>query len=830
MNEKEQLLSAALPEVAERDAELDSVCFHCGLPAEGAGGRRAFVGGQWRTFCCPGCEAVALAILDLGLDDYYRLRTAPAERPDEADGELLSVYDDPTFQSTFVRRNEDGSCEASLLLEGVRCAACVWLVEETLKRIDGVQAVDVNYVTRRAQVRWNPDTPLSRVLQRIRAIGYRAHPYQPDRAELLRKAEHRQWLWRLFVAGFGMMQVMMYAIPVYVATDGTMTQDIEQMMRWASMLLTIPVVGYSAQPFFRGAWREWRLRRFGMDFPVALGIAVGFGASVWATLTASGDVYFDTVTMFVAVLLLGRYLELLARVKVSDALSYLGWLTPATGERLLDYPRSRETERIAVANFAVGDYALVKPGEAVPADGTVVEGASEVNESMLTGESLPVVKTAGSALVGGSINVTSPMIMRIDRVGTDTMLSSIVRLVERAAAERQPLAELADRYAHRFVTLILVVAAATAVGWSFVDPERALWITVSVLVATCPCALSLATPVALTAATGELARRGFVATRGHVVETLARATDVVFDKTGTLTEGEPRVLDVRMHGALSRERAVAIAAALEAGSEHPIARAIVRYAEEELGQAGAVAVEVVNTPGEGVEGTVESERYRLGRFRYAEALAAAQALRRDASMHTEAWLYDRRGPVACFVLGDALKPQARELIEALRAAGKRVHLLSGDGEGAVREVAQRLGIEYARAEATPEEKGEYVRALQREGRVVAMVGDGVNDAPVLAQADVSIAMASGATLSQAHADAVLLSGKPYDLLRVLALTEKSRRIIRQNLAWGFGYNLLVIPAAVAGLVSPWLAALGMSASSLLVVANALRLRRGQAGK
>ena len=811
---------------ATSDIRETPSCFHCGLPADGDGGRRTLVGGEWRDFCCPGCEAVASTILDQGLADYYRLREMAPARPEDAE-DISPVYDDPTFQASFVRVHPDGTSEASLLLEGVRCAACVWLIEETLKRVEGVQSAEVNYVTRRARLRWNPaQTPLSGVLRRIRAIGYGAHPYQPDRAELLRKAEQRQWLWRLFVAGFGMMQVMMYAFPVYVAGDGTMTQDIEQMMRWASLVLTVPVVGYSAQPFFRGAWRELRTRRFGMDFPVALGIAVGFGASTWATITASGDVWFDSVTMFIAVLLLGRYLELRARARVSDALSHLARLVPAAGERLLDYPRTREVERIAVAHLAAGDYVLVKPGEPVPADGVVVEGHSEVNESMLTGESRPVSKTVGSALVGGAINVASPLVMRVERVGGDTMLSSIVRLVERASTERQPLAELADRYAHWFVILVLAVAAGTAVAWSFIDSERALWITVSVLVATCPCALSIATPVALTAATGELARRGFVATRGHVVETLARATDVVFDKTGTLTEGEPRVLNVRLYAGMTRERAAAIAAALESGSEHPIARAIERYAADST-QTSLTADALANTPGEGVEGEVGGRRYRLGRRAFAAAPSGWLGAEVEATRHTEAWLCDDSGPLACFELGDRLKPQANELVESLRAAGKRVHLLSGDGAGAVHEAARALGIEHVRADATPEEKGAYVQALQREGAVVAMVGDGINDAPVLAQADVSIAMASGATLAQTHADAVLLSGQPQDLMRALRLTERGRDILRQNLAWGFGYNLLVIPAAVVGLVSPWLAALGMSASSLLVVCNALRLRRAR---
>jgi Cu2+-exporting ATPase len=426
--------------------------------------------------------------------------------------------------------------------------------------------------------------------------------------------------------------------------------------------------------------------------------------------------------------------------------------------------------------------------------------------------------------VGGAINIGSAIVMRVERVGEETVLAAIVRLMERAVGEKRPVVELADRAAHWFVLGIVIVAGLTAAVWSALDPDRALWIAVSVLVVTCPCALSLATPVALTVGTGALARRGFVVTRGHAIETLARTTDVVFDKTGTLTHGAPTVIDVVRLGGEALDAAIAVAGALEAASEHPLARAIAAFAAERGGQALPVA-EVENLPGDGVQGVVGGRRYRIGRATFCREIAGAEAPADDGrERHTVVWLAGEGAWLARFVLDDVLRQGAAELIAELGRLGKRVHVLSGDQEGPVRAVAARLGIERLAAGMRPDAKRDYVARLQSRGALVAMVGDGINDAPVIAQADVSVAMASGATLAQARADAVLLSGEPADLARAFGKATETLRVIRQNLAWATGYNLVVIPAAVLGHVTPWMAGLAMSASSLLVVLNALRLR------
>ena len=780
--------------------------------------------------CCPGCQAVAQAIVDNGLADYYRSRDSLPESPREAlPGilEQLALYDHADFQKNFVRQLGEQEREVSLLLEGITCAACVWLNEEHIARQPGVTAVSINYATRRARVRWDASRiQLSAILAAIAAIGYRAYPYDAARYEEVARRERRDAIWRLWVAGFGMMQVMMYAIPVYMAGDGDMTADIESLMRWASLLLTLPVVFYSAAPFFRNAWRDLRLFRVGMDVPVALGVGTAFAASVWATLAHSGEVYFDSVAMFVFFLLGGRYLEMTARQQAVSVTEALARLLPAFAWRLPADGGLQSPEKVLVADLRPGDRVLVRPGETIPVDGRVLEGMSHANEALLTGESQPVAKSPGSSVTGGALNTDSPLTVLVEAVGEGTRLSAIVALMERAAAEKPRMVEIADRVAGWFVWGVLAVAALSAVGWYGFDPGRALWITVSVLVVTCPCALSLATPIALTVAAGALARDGLLLTRGHAVETLARATHFVFDKTGTLTQGRLCLQEIMLLADLSRERCLALAAALERSSEHPLAAAV-QAAASELSPLAAESL--LSVAGSGVEAVVDGRRYRLGRPEYALALAgAAMPPAADAwlqSSETVVVLADEGVPLALLRFRDQLRPEARALVAELQAAGRQVVLLSGDAEAVARRVAGELGISEVYGGVSPQGKHEYVTALQASGALVAMLGDGVNDAPVLAQAQVSVAMGGGAQLARTQADFVLLSENLDHLRRGFRRAQFTLRVIHQNLWWSFAYNVVALPLAISGYVTPWLAGIGMSASSLLVVLNSLRIRR-----
>ncbi|MCC6880304.1 MAG: heavy metal translocating P-type ATPase [Rhodocyclaceae bacterium] len=808
-------------------ATPDNACYHCGLPVPHGARFAATIDGAPRAMCCAGCQAVAQAIVDNGLDDYYRHRDALPERPREALPAVLrelTLYDHPEVQKSFVWPLSAHEREASLILEGITCAACVWLNEQHLTRQAGVVAVDINYATRRARVRWDDrQIRLSGILAAVAAIGYQAHPYDAARSEEIARRERRAALWRVFVAGFGMMQVMMYAVPAYVAGEGEMSADIAHLLRWASLVLTLPVVLYSAAPFFRNAWRDLRLARVGMDVPVALGIGTAFAASLWATLAGTGEVYFDSVTMFVFLLLGGRYLEMLARHESVRAIERVGRALPAFAERLTAYP-ALQGERVPVSELRPGDRVLVAPGQFVPADGTVLQGESEADESLLTGESRPVAKSAGSPLTGGTLNIRSPLVQQVEQVGEATRLASIMRLMERALTEKPRLVRQADRVAAWFVAALLLLALGTALAWSQIDPSRALWVFVSVLVVSCPCALSLATPAALAVATGAFSRLGLLVSRGHAIETLARADHFVFDKTGTLTWGRLRLREILPLANLPPEAALRLAAALEQGSEHAVAAALREAADE---AALPVPQALQSFTGQGVEGRLDGRRLRLGRPDFAGALHgqllpdAARALM--ASGDSCVALADEGGWLALFRLGDEVRAGAVELIGRLRGMGCTVSLLSGDGAGAVDRAAARLGIAAAHGSMTPQDKHDFIARLQQQGAVVAMVGDGVNDAPVLARAQVSVAMGGGTELARNQGDIVLLGEDLASLAEGVMLARRTRRIVRQNLGWAFAYNLTAIPLAMMGWVTPWMAGIGMSASSLLVVLNALRL-------
>ena len=797
-------------------------CFHCGLPVPPGVELDVDIDGEKRPMCCRGCQAVARAIVEGGLADFYRHRTAPASRGEELVPEELAdmrLYDRDDLQASFVRVEAGDRREAALILEGIQCAACVWLNERHVKSLPGVLEFQVNYATHRARLVWdNSRIKLSDILEAIRAIGYHAHPFDPGRQEQLYKEERRRALRRLAVAALGMAQVMMLAVALYGGAYEGMDAGLRNFLRWVSLLIAAPVVVYSAQPFFVSAWRDLKRRQAGMDVPVALAIGAAFAASAWHTITGEGEIYFDSVTMFTFFLLTGRFLEMGARHRAGQAAEELVRLLPATATRFTDAGE----ERVPVAELGPGDRVLVRPGESIPADGRVLEGESAVDESLLTGESLPLPRGPGAALVGGTVNTDSPLVMQVEKVGEETVLSSILRLLDRAQTEKPSVAKLADRVAGGFVLALLALAAGVALYWWQADPAHAFAITLSVLVVTCPCALSLATPAALTAATGALTRLGVLTTRGHALETLARATHMIFDKTGTLTEGRLRLEAVTLLGDQPEARVRCLAASLERSSEHPVARALACACPDAPRAAGVTAV-----AGQGLEGRIEGRRYRIGTASYvAEAHGQALPALADEPGHTRVWLGDENGWLAALSFADRIRDGAADAIAALRAQGLEVELLSGDGDAAVAGVARQLGIEHSRSRCTPDDKLARIRELQQGGAVVAMVGDGVNDAPVLAGAQVSLAMGGGTQLAHASADMILLSERLPHLADAVRMARRSLGIIRQNLAWAVVYNAVAVPLAAAGWVAPWMAALGMSTSSLVVVLNALRLRRG----
>lgn len=795
-------------------------CFHCGQPIPQGAHYPVTIDGDTRPMCCTGCQAVAVAIVENNLTDYYRFRTEIGGKPEDLVPEALrqlQVYDAPELQKSFVRETGNNIREASLILEGIVCAACVWLNENHVKQLPGILEFRINYSTHRATLKWDNNLiHLSDVLKAISEIGYHAHPFDPGRLESLQKKEKSAALRRIAVAGLGMMQVMMIAVAMYIGAVSDMETGMRDFLRWISLVMTAPVVFYSARVFFSSAWRDLRHGRFGMDVPVSIAIAIAFSASVWATFTGGGEVYFDSVTMFTFFLLSGRYLEMAARHKAGQVAEELVRLMPATATRL----RNGVQEVVPVSQLETGDWVLVKPGEVVPADGVVVEGISSTNESLLTGESLPCQKQRGDTLVGGTVNVESPLTMRVEKVGDKTVLASIIRLLERAQSEKPALARMAEKVASRFVPLILLVAVAVFFWWHQHQPDQAFWIALSVLVITCPCAFSLATPAALTAATGLLTSKGVLTTRGHALETLARINHIIFDKTGTLSHGQLAVTGFEVLGDTPKETCQALAAGLEQASEHPVAHALVRISGQPAVLSGLIA-----ESGRGVKGWYQQQQYRIGTEGFVSELVGKPLpvlVRRHEC--SEIFLGTEGAWLAKIDLADRLREDATSVVQELRGLGIDVTLLSGDSPVVVESVARELGVPHALGGQLPDGKLAYLKQQQAQGAVVAMVGDGVNDAPVLAGAQVSIAMGSGSQLAQASADMVLLSENLHQLPFAVRTSRRMQTIIKQNFAWTILYNLLAIPLAASGVIAPWMAAIGMSASSLVVVLNALRLK------
>lgn len=806
-------------------------CYHCGQPIPPGTRWQSEILGATRAMCCAGCAAVAETIVAGGLQDYYLNRDACAISPTQLDLPELALFDAPEVQPRYIRQTSDPSAsselaEADLLLEGMRCGACVWLIEQTLRRLPGVVQANVNYTHERANVRWNTrQLSFSALLQAIGAIGYRALPFDRQ-TQLQNQQRQRQRLLRQwFVAGIGMMQVMMYAWPAYTTDLGEIENEYALLLRWASLLLTLPVVFYAARDFFLGAWRDLKQRSAGMDVPVALGIAVAFAASVQHTWQASGEVYFDSITMFVFLLLGGRWLELNARNKATASLNALALRQPASAQRCIDYPHRQDCETIPALRLLPGNHVRVRHGETIPADLRIVEGRTRIDQSLLTGEAEPQTRGVGDFCPGGALNQGQALIGEVLRAHDDSTLSHIERLARQAAQHRPRIALLADRVAAYFVTGLLLLTALTYYAWLHIDATRALPVAIALLVVSCPCALSLATPTALAAATGSLLRHGVLVCRGTALEKFATVSDIVFDKTGTLTTTPRTLLAVELlQGVkITREDALGIAAALERNvAHHPIAQTLLAA---QAAQSESIAAEqLIVSNGQGVSGQIAGQRYRIGRHDFVAELAGPPVANGNES-RAGVWLGCSGVWLARFTFADRLRPEAQALVHELQSAGKNVRLFSGDQAVNVLPIALQLGIIDARGDMTPTEKLTAVQTLQRQGKSVAMIGDGNNDAPVIGGADVALAMGQGAPLAQIHADMILLGNDLGALRHLSHLASDTLRIIRQNLVWALIYNLTAIPAAALGLVTPWSAALGMSLSSLLVMGNALRLLR-----
>jgi Cu2+-exporting ATPase len=791
-------------------------CFHCNEPVTTGEQYTTLIQGQQQPMCCPGCQAVSQAIMDAGLSSYYQFRSEPGQRQTALVPEQLSqysAYDLPEVQQDFVHKQGDID-STSLSIDGITCAACAWLIEHKLKPVAGITNVLVNSTTQRALVSWDSHIiQLSEILQIISKVGYQAAPYQVDEQEKQSKVDSRKFLLRLGLAGFATMQVMMFALALYTGYFTSLDVEFRDYFRWVSLMFAAPVVLYSAQPFYFSAIRSLLSGKLNMDVSVSIAILSAYVASCVATIQGNGEVYFESVSMFTFFLLLGRYFEQSARQKASVSSSNLHKLVPLTAHLL----RNGDATEIAAKQLTIGDIILVKPGEVIAADAEVVLGQSSVNEAMLTGEQMPISKHLADKVYAGTINIEQPLQVRVTALGQDQLVAEIIRLQELASNNKPAIALVADSLARYFSASILSIAAITYLVWLSISPDDAFWITLSVLVATCPCALALATPTAVTCASAIFTKLGVIPIKTGIFEKLTKIGHVVFDKTGTLTCGYLSIGEVQIFGQYSSEQVLSLAAATEQGSLHPIALAFKPFYDNKH-----IVEHVDHHIGLGIRACINQQQVCIG----TELFVTPDCNRVSPQALESQWVFlsiDNK-LVAKIEMLDQLRVDSFATVNALKAANIKLSIASGDSSGHVEFLANKIGISDVHSGLSPQGKLALVNRLQQKANV-AMFGDGINDAPVLAGANLSVAMGSGSAIAKNSADLILLGDHLSRFNDAIYVAKHAQRIIHQNLLWAFAYNMVILPLAVTGHVAPYIAAIGMSVSSLIVVSNSLRLLR-----
>jgi Cu2+-exporting ATPase len=803
-------------------------CFHCGLPVPAGYNYHGHHDGAERSFCCFGCQSVCSAIYEAGLQSYYQrtpeglLLAPPPEPPKD-----IEIYDIDEIQQEFITSSGDLH-DIHLLVEGIHCAACVWLIERGLKREPGVLFANVNLAARRVHLRWdNSKNKLSNLIRALSKIGYSAVPYDPENAEGVIKKANRSMLFRLFFAGFTMMNLIWISIALYSGADKGEFRDF---FHWMGFALATPTLLYAGYPFYRGAFGGLRAWRLTMDLPIAIGLSVTYAYSTYITLMPNvvGEVYFDTVTNLTFVILIGRYLEGMFRHQALSATKRLMELQPRVATVLQD----GKEQIIPIRGIKLGDLVLIKPGYKVPVDGIVLEGHSAVDESMISGESVPVSKTVGAKVTSGTVNTNGALLVEVNTTLQNTTLAKIIRLVEEAQSSKAPIQRLADTIVPWFVLVTLLCATITFFVWDSKSFELALMAATSVLIITCPCALGMATPMSIAVASGLGAKYGILVKNGLVLETLSKVNHFVFDKTGTLTEGKMSVARMRISSLLSEADILRIAAAVERYSEHATAKAIIAEANKnKLNYLDVPVGEFHATAGLGVQAAVNGENVFLG--------SAEWLIRNDIMLNDElqtqvheleaqamSCVYCAIGGthVAVFALADKLRSDALQLVNELRDAGIGMTLLSGDRKVVAEAIAGQLGGMEVIAEVLPQDKDRVIQRLQQDGKIVAMVGDGINDAPALIRADVGIALGSGTDVSVESADIVLMHNGLDKVRLATLLSRRTLRTIKQNIGLSFLYNAIMVPMAMMAKVNPLVAAITMPISSLIVIGNAARIR------
>ncbi len=808
----------------------NSSCFHCGLPVDANRIVEKNIQNVARHFCCHGCSSVCEMIYDSGLEGFYQrtpdgqLLAPPPEPPQEA-----CLYDIDEVQSEFVSELANVR-DIHLMVEGIHCSACVWLIERSLTKLPGIIDVKVNLSNKRLFVRWdNTQNKISNIIELLGKTGYAAIPFNPETAEAAINKQNRALLLRMAFAAFSMMNLLWVSIALYSGAD---QGEFKQLFHWVGFSLATPTLFYSGWPFLKGAWTGLKHLNLTMDVPIAIGATATYSYSVFITIsqTSVGDVYYDTVVNFIFVILVGRFLEAKSKRHAVAASQRLMDLQP----RVAHVIRDNETHIVPIRSIQKDETILVKPGEKIPVDGIILSGNSSVDEALLSGESAPLKKQAGDLLSAGTVNIENTLTVKVTATLRNTSLGKIISLVEEAQASKAPIQCIADQIVPWFVAVTLLLAALTFGYWLADGIEYALLAATSVLIITCPCAFGLATPMSIAVASGLAARNGLLIKNGAVLEYLSGIHHFVFDKTGTLTEGKMRLKEIITSDNLAadnKQRLLEKVAHLESLSEHSIGKAIVQHAKLQNIKANSQKVKhFINKPGFGICGEIDQQMIIVGNSRWLE--------NNNIPLHTQflqqAEERENKG-ISCvhiaidgehsgFIsIADQLRPDAKKLITDLRNAGIELTLLSGDKRAVAMAIASELGGMNVIAEVLPGEKDRVIQNLQSQGQQVAMIGDGVNDAPALIRADVGIAIGSGTDVSVESADIVLLSNE-LDKIRLASdLSKRTLRTIRQNISMSIVYNIITVPLAMMAFVSPLFAAIAMPISSLAVIGNASRI-------
>ncbi len=792
-------------------------CTHCNLEfsedvmiVEESGDKKLY-------FCCKGCQGVYHLLNSEGLGSFYdKLGDTTLQPASSKDGDI-EKFDLEGFHKRYVEELDDGLYSINLIIEGIHCSACVWLNEKVLHKREGIIEATINYTNNKAKIIFDPEMiKLSSIIETIRSIGYNGYPYDPKLQEERATKTRKDYYSRILVGVFGTMNIMWLAIAHYAGYFTGIEQSFKDILNVAEFLLATPVLFYSGWVFFRGAYYGYKNRIVNMDILVASGALLSYVYSIYAMVSREGEVYFDSVVMIITFVLVGKYLEVLSKKHAVDTLDSIMGSTPTEVTLVDDGSKSL----VSIESVVVGDTIELKSGEKVVIDGVLVSGEGSFDESSLSGESEPIYKKEGDMILSGSIILDSVVRYRATKDASNSLMSSIVNLLEESITKKPKIEQLANSISGYFSTTILVIALFTFVGWYMVggEFEEALIVAISVVVIACPCALGLATPMSTLVGIGISAKSNILFKEASFLETMAKSDLLALDKTGTITEGRPSVVEARVE-----EFDYSLLYSLLLTSNHPISRGVARYMEERYESISTVALDSIKSiEAKGIRASYSGMELVGGNGSFMSSIGIEVDMESENSLFMFA--IDGR-LVATFELTDTIRDGAKEAISEIKSLGIEVVMLTGDHPQSANRVAKEVGIDEVHSRLLPQDKASLIDKFHKEGHIVVMVGDGINDTVALSRSDIAIAMGSGADTAISVSDVVLIDDKPQSIYRAYRISKRTFRAIKENLGFSLLYNVVALPLAIAGFVNPLVAALSMSLSSLVVVANSMRIKR-----